>query len=69
MKYSYFYLFLKCLEIPSATWERRDTNFDNIYKAMISLFIVGSLEGWPDIMYYAIDQGTDETVILVFDKD
>lgn len=32
-------------------WLRFDANFDNIGQSMITLFIVASLEGWPDIMY------------------
>lgn len=36
-------------------WLRFDSNFDNIGEAMMTLFIVSSLEGWPDIMYQAID--------------
>ena len=30
---------------------RFDSNFDNFINAMMSLFVVSSLEGWPDIMY------------------
>ena len=36
-------------------WLRFDSNFDNIGQAMVTLFIVSSLEGWPDIMHQAID--------------
>ena len=36
-------------------WRRFDSNFDDIGQAMMTLFIVSSLEGWPDIMYQAID--------------
>ena len=32
-----------------------DANFDDIGQAMMTLFIVSSLEGWPDIMHQAID--------------
>ena len=32
-------------------WLRFDSNFDNIGQSMVTLFIVSSLEGWPDIMY------------------
>lgn len=32
-----------------------DHNFDNVYSAMKTLFIVSSLEGWPDIMLQAVD--------------
>lgn len=30
-------------------------NWDNIYNAMQSLFILTTLEGWPNIMYQAMD--------------
>ena len=36
-------------------WKKFDSNFDDISSSMITLFIVASLEGWPDIMYQAID--------------
>lgn len=36
-------------------WLKYDSNFDNIGEAMMTLFVVASLEGWPDIMYQAID--------------
>lgn len=36
-------------------WLRYDTNFDNVLEAMKALFILASLEGWPDIMYQALD--------------
>ena len=29
--------------------------FDNIYNAMITLYVISSLEGWPNIMFLAID--------------
>ncbi|CAD8079150.1 unnamed protein product [Paramecium primaurelia] len=36
-------------------WENRKTNFDNILNGMLTLFILSTLEGWPDIMYWFID--------------
>ena len=38
-------------ESNGGTWERFDSNFDDIGQSMMTLFIVASLEGWPDIMY------------------
>ena len=32
-----------------------DSNFDSVPSAMMTLFIVASLEGWPDIMWQAVD--------------
>lgn len=44
----------------SATWEVHDTNFDNIVSGMVTLFVLSTLEGWPDWMFYFIDAGDDE---------
>ena len=32
-------------------------NFDNVAEAMMSLFIIGTGDNWPDFMYNAIDSG------------
>jgi len=32
-------------------WKIYDTNFDNFLNAMRTLYVVSSLEGWPDLMY------------------
>jgi hypothetical protein len=37
------------------SWQRWDSNFDSIDQAMMTLFIIASLEGWPDIMHQALD--------------
>ncbi|CAI2364628.1 unnamed protein product [Moneuplotes crassus] len=44
----------ECLEI-GGIWKTYDSNFDNTINAMLTLFVVSSLEGWPDIMYQATD--------------
>lgn len=36
--------------VNGGSWERWDSNFDNILQAMMTLFIVSTLEGWPDVM-------------------
>jgi hypothetical protein len=43
-----------CL-IAGGSWERYDHNFDNVVEAYISLFVVSSLEGWPDVCAQALD--------------
>ena len=47
-------------------WKVYDTNFDNILYSLNSLFIIGSLEGWPDIMYKCIDSNTADIVIKLY---
>lgn len=42
-------------ESNNGKWKKFDSNFDDIGSAMMTLFILASLEGWPDIMYQAID--------------
>ena len=42
-------------EAAGGVWSRYDSNFDDIGQAMMTLFVTASLEGWPDIMYQAID--------------
>ena len=40
----------ECLDVKG-NWVTYDQNFDSVPEAMMTLFIVASLEGWPDIMY------------------
>lgn len=44
----------ECLE-NGYSWNSEFPNYDNVINAMVTLFIVSSEEGWPDIMYTAID--------------
>ena len=37
------------------TWVKAYANFDNVLESMLTLWIVSSLEGWPDIMYDAVE--------------
>lgn len=48
-------------EYASGTWRRYDHNYDHAGKAMLTLYVVSSLEGWPDIMVQTIDS-TDADV-------
>jgi hypothetical protein len=32
-------------------WRNYDFNFENIYQSLVSLFVLSTLEGWPDYMY------------------
>lgn len=43
------------------TWLNFDMNFDNILNAMISLFVLSTLEGWPDYMFSNIDGEKENT--------
>jgi hypothetical protein len=37
------------------TWNVIEPNYDNVINAISTLFILSSEEGWPDIMYQAVD--------------
>ena len=41
--------------VAGGSWNRFDSNYDDIAQAMMTLFIVSTLEGWPDIMLQSID--------------
>ena len=41
--------------LANGKWGPYDANFDSVPDAMLTLFIVSTLEGWPDIMYQTVD--------------
>ena len=43
-----------CMDL-GGDWKRRDSNFDNIGEAMVTMFKVALTEGWLDIMYWGMD--------------
>jgi hypothetical protein len=44
---------------PLGTWRTHDINFDTYISSMISLFVLSTLEGWPDYILLLIDGGPD----------
>jgi len=41
--------------IEERSWERSSFHYDNIFHAMLTLFVVCTFEGWPGILYVSID--------------
>ncbi|XP_076859258.1 calcium channel, voltage-dependent, L type, alpha 1D subunit, a isoform X2 [Brachyhypopomus gauderio] len=41
--------------VQKRIWKNGDFNFDNVLKAMMALFTVSTFEGWPKLLYEAID--------------
>ncbi|XP_069048207.1 voltage-dependent L-type calcium channel subunit alpha-1C isoform X2 [Lepisosteus oculatus] len=41
-------------------WENNDFNFDDVLHGMMALFTVSTFEGWPDLLYRAIDSHTED---------
>ena len=61
----YFYHDEQSCEEAGHKWEVFPQNFDDIGHAMLTLFVISSLEGWPDIMYQALDiVGVDKGPLL-----
>lgn len=40
-------------------WGRNKFHFDDVLKAMLTLFTVSTFEGWPDLLYVAIDSNAE----------
>ncbi|XP_028426006.1 voltage-dependent L-type calcium channel subunit alpha-1C isoform X6 [Perca flavescens] len=41
-------------------WENSDFNFDDVLQGMMALFAVSTFEGWPGLLYRAIDSHTED---------
>ncbi|KAM8994553.1 voltage-dependent L-type calcium channel subunit alpha-1D isoform 17-T17 [Ara ararauna] len=41
--------------VKERIWQNSDFNFDNVLSAMMALFTVSTFEGWPALLYKAID--------------
>ena len=41
--------------MEQAEWQPADANFDNVFNAMLTLFITSSGEGWPGVMFATAD--------------
>lgn len=54
-----------CLSIEGNAWVNRKYNFDDLGKALMSLFVLSSRDGWVNIMYTGLDAvGVDQQVSL-----
>lgn len=42
-------------------WKPNDLNFDNLGKALLALFEISTLEGWPNFMFHAMDVTEDRS--------
>nr|UGV94655.1 CaV1 voltage-gated calcium channel alpha-1 subunit [Trichoplax adhaerens] len=46
---------LNYLQVEPRIWKESSFNFDNVPNAMMTLFTITTFEGWPSILYRAID--------------
>lgn len=56
-----------CLADKRNVWVNRKYNFDDLGKALMSLFVLSSRDGWVNIMYTGLDAvGVDQQVNYPF---
>uniref|UniRef100_A0A8C4GLP4 Voltage-dependent L-type calcium channel subunit alpha n=1 Tax=Dicentrarchus labrax TaxID=13489 RepID=A0A8C4GLP4_DICLA len=48
------------LEVHKREWTNSELNFDNIFNGMLALFTISTFEGWPKILYKAIDSNLED---------
>ena len=46
--------------VEERVWERNAFHYDNVAKAMLTLFVVSTFEGWPGILYVSIDSYAED---------
>uniref|UniRef100_A0A4W6FAL1 Voltage-dependent L-type calcium channel subunit alpha n=1 Tax=Lates calcarifer TaxID=8187 RepID=A0A4W6FAL1_LATCA len=47
-------------ERASRVWENSEFNFDDVLQGMMALFAVSTFEGWPGLLYRAIDSHAED---------
>ncbi|MGH0189211.1 UNVERIFIED_CONTAM: hypothetical protein FKN15_034181 [Acipenser sinensis] len=47
------------MEVRERRWINSEFNFDNVLSGMMALFTVSTFEGWPQLLYKAIDSHTE----------
>lgn len=53
----------ECTAHPENKWVNQKYNFDDLGKALMSLFVLSSRDGWVNIMYTGLDAvGVDQQV-------
>jgi hypothetical protein len=50
------------MQCPAGNWMNYTFNFDNIFNAMITLFIVSTFDGWDEIMSVGANSDVAENV-------
>uniref|UniRef100_A0A3Q3WTC7 Voltage-dependent L-type calcium channel subunit alpha n=1 Tax=Mola mola TaxID=94237 RepID=A0A3Q3WTC7_MOLML len=48
------------MEVHERKWTNSELNFDNILNGMLALFTISTFEGWPKILYKAIDSNVED---------
>ncbi|XP_070508041.1 voltage-dependent T-type calcium channel subunit alpha-1G isoform X8 [Chironomus tepperi] len=59
----------ECLQRAGNAWINRKYNFDDLGKALMSLFVLSSRDGWVNIMYTGLDAvGVDQQPIVNYNE-
>ncbi|XP_069731821.1 voltage-dependent L-type calcium channel subunit alpha-1S [Phaenicophaeus curvirostris] len=48
------------IELQERVWFHSSFHFNNVFSAMMSLFTVSTFEGWPELLYKAIDTNAED---------
>ncbi|XP_018432281.1 PREDICTED: voltage-dependent L-type calcium channel subunit alpha-1S [Nanorana parkeri] len=48
------------MEAVPRVWSHSEFHFDNVLSGMMSLFTISTFEGWPELLYRAIDSHTED---------
>uniref|UniRef100_UPI0037E709E9 dihydropyridine-sensitive L-type skeletal muscle calcium channel subunit alpha-1-like isoform X1 n=1 Tax=Semicossyphus pulcher TaxID=241346 RepID=UPI0037E709E9 len=48
------------MELHQRHWTNSELNFDNILNGMLALFTISTFEGWPRLLYKAIDSNLED---------
>ena len=48
-----------CL-LKGGRWRNYDMNFDNIIEGFVALFVISTMEGWPDYLVQFVDGNNPE---------
>ncbi|XP_066456419.1 voltage-dependent L-type calcium channel subunit alpha-1S [Eleutherodactylus coqui] len=48
------------LQLKPRLWMHSEFHFDNVLSGMMSLFTISTFEGWPQLLYRAIDSHTED---------
>ncbi|NXA63603.1 CAC1S protein, partial [Mohoua ochrocephala] len=48
------------IEVQDRVWVHSDFHFNDVFSAMMSLFTVSTFEGWPELLYMAIDTNAED---------
>ncbi|NWU29135.1 CAC1S protein, partial [Dyaphorophyia castanea] len=49
------------IEVQDRVWMHSNFHFNNVFSAMMSLFTVSTFEGWPELLYMAIDTNAEDS--------